>query len=250
MTSPFAAFYGFNTRPVVATGGTYLRNIINRPFFNVSTDNDYYYPPGAHDTLDSLMKAMGADYQDHRYLGFPHWFPQFDESERAHQLLFADLAKRSRNPFHHEIEYECDDSTYGRCDWLLISRLDTLKPRADWHSDINFQITKWKIQTPKNQLAERDTLLNAFRFPKKSAKVKAKYHDNIFELETSDVGSLSVLISPEMVDLAKPVIIKVNGIKMFDGVAKYNKDILWKEFLLGADRKALWVTRIDVGSIN
>jgi len=28
--SPFAAFYGFNTRPKIETGGTYIRNILNR----------------------------------------------------------------------------------------------------------------------------------------------------------------------------------------------------------------------------
>src|SRR6202034_2391125 len=97
--SPFAAFYGFNTRPKVETGGTYIRNILNRSFFNVSTDQDYYYPPDANDSLSAAMKEIGADYQDHRYKGFPHWFPKYDESETAYQLLFNDLKKRKRDPF-------------------------------------------------------------------------------------------------------------------------------------------------------
>ncbi|SHF26590.1 hypothetical protein [Pedobacter caeni] len=81
--SPFAGFYGFNTKPKVFTGGTFIKNILNRSFFNVSTDMDYYYHPDAHDSLTVMMKKIGADYHDHRYNGFPHSFPEYDESEPA-----------------------------------------------------------------------------------------------------------------------------------------------------------------------
>src|SRR3569623_265787 len=72
--SPFAANYGFNTMPRVEPGGTYIRNILNRSYFNVSIDVDYYFLLGANDSVDSVMIIIGADYQDHRYNGFPHWF--------------------------------------------------------------------------------------------------------------------------------------------------------------------------------
>lgn len=244
--SPFAAFYGFNTRPRVETGGTYIRNILNRSYFNVSTDNDYYYPPGANDSLSAAMKSIGADYQDHRYNGFPHWFPKFDESEPAHKLLFEDLAKRKRNPFHHSIHWECDNIKYGRCDWLQITALDTTTKKAAWQKEINFQIKKWVVLDNKENSFIRDTLVYAFKFPKRSGAIKADFKNNVFTVETSDVKSFSILLSPEMVDFSKPVTVIVNGKFYFKQKVNYNKEFTEAEFKDNLDRSAVWVNHIDI----
>jgi len=244
--SPFAAFYGFNTRPRVATGGTYLRNILNRSFFNVSTDSDYYYPPGANDSLTVVMKRIGADYQDHRYNGFPHWFPQFDQSEPAFKLLFDDLAKRKRNPFHSKIYWECDDVKYGRCDWIAINQLDTLAARADWQKNINFKITKWLVLDNKSKAHIRDTVLAAFKFLKRSGAIEANYNNNTFTVQTSNVKAFSILISLEMVDLNKPITVIVNGKLYSKTKIDYNKDFMISGFNETADRAAIWVNHIDV----
>jgi len=247
--SPFAGFYGFNTRPIVVTGGTYLRNIMNRSYFNVSTDNDYYYPPDANDSLHALMNKMGADYNDHRYNGFPHWFPQFNESEEAHRLLFDDLITRKRNLFQKEIYWECDDIKYNRCDWLTIESLDTMANRANWHVNLNFPILKWKLASGRT-VEERDTSLNAFTYFKKSGAVKASYHDNIFELITSCVESVSIYISPEMVNPKKAVRVIVNGIERYNSIVSYRKDVLWNEFVSTNDRKALYIDKIYIDKIK
>jgi len=244
--SPFAAFYGFNTRPVVATGGTYLRNILNRSFFNVSTDQDYYFPPGANDTLTMVMKKLKADYQDHRYNGFPHWFPQFDESEPAYKILFDDLAVRRRNPFKPNLYWECDDVKYGNCDWLTINALDTTARRAPWHTDINFGINKWLLLNKKSEAIERDTMLKAYQFNKKSGAVKATYANNVFTIETSAVKAFTLQISPQMVDLNKPVTVVVNGKKYLQKKLSYSKTYMLSNFENTLDRKAIWVNHIDV----
>lgn len=244
--SPFAAFYGFNTRPRVETGGTYPRNILNRSFFNVSTDQDYYYPPEANDSLSAAMKRIGADYQDHRYTGFPHWFPKFDESEPAYQLLFSDLVKRKRNPFHPTIYWECDDVKYGCCDWLQITALDTTARRATWQKDINFEIKKWIILGDKDAAITRDTLLQGFKYRKRSGAIKATYKNNVFTVQTSGIKSFSILLSPEMVDLSKPVSIIVNGKMYRKQKVGYNKEFLLTGFRNTADRSAIWVNHMDV----
>ncbi|RFZ92770.1 hypothetical protein D0C36_15340 [Mucilaginibacter conchicola] len=244
--SPYAAFYGFNTRPRVATGGTYPRNILNRSFFNVSTDQDYYFPPGANDSLSVTMKKIGADYQDHRYNGFPHWFPKFDESEPAFKMLFADLAKRRRNPFRASVTWECDDIKYGRCDWLQITELDTTAKRAAWQTDINFAIKKWIDLDKESKPIVHDTTLMAFKYNKKSGAVEAVYKNNVFTVETSDVKAFSIWLSPEMVDLSKPVSIIVNGKLHSKQELGYNKELILESFKTSADRSAIWVNRIDV----
>jgi predicted esterase len=247
--TPFAGFYGFNTRPIVATGGTYLRNALNRSYFNVSTDKDYYYPAGANDSLAVLMKRIGADYSDHRYNGFPHSFPAFNESEEAVRLLFADLIHRKRNSFAGQLYWECDDTSYGRCDWLRIVELDTATAAAAWHTDLNFPILKWNLQRAGG-LEERDTVLPAYRFYKKSGAVKAVYRDNVFELSCSRVGSLTVYISPQMVNMKKPIRIIVNEEEKYKGRVVYRKEILRQEFDLSMDRRMLYVDKIEITNIR
>lgn len=246
--SPFAGFYGFNTQPKVRTGGTFIKNISNRSYFNISTDQDYYYPPNANNSMDSLMKTLHADYQDKRYNGFPHWFPQFDESEPAYKLLFTDLKKRSRNPFHDSIYWECDDVKYGRCDWIEIKGLDTTGSQATWQKHINFNISKWLVEDKKK--AEKyifvDTVLNAFNFPHQSGAVQGNYKNNIFRLQTSQVKSLVIFISPEMVDMNKPVMVYINGKKKAEYKPKYNRNFMIRDFEKTADRKAVWVDQITV----
>jgi len=244
--SPFAAFYGFNTRPRVATGGTFIRNILNRSWFNVSTDLDYYYPPGAHDSLTKVMKSLGADYQDHRFNGFTHGFPQYNESEPAYKLLFADLDNRKRNPFKNTIYWECDDLKYGECDWMKITALDTTHTPATWQQNITFPIKKWIVLDKKNVPHEVDTLVTAFNYRHRSGAVKATYENNVFTVETSDVRSFRLLLSPEMVDMSKPVSVIVNGKLYSKQQVKYNKEFMVDNFKNTLDRSAIWVNHIDV----
>lgn len=245
--SPFAGFYGFNTQPKVRTGGTFIRNILNRSYFNVSTDQDYYYPPDANDTLNVIMKKIGADYQDNRYNGWPHWFPQFDESEPVYPILFKDLTARKRNPFQKSLYWECDDVKYGKADWIEISQLDTLKKPAEWHKNINFDILKLvNYDQKRDTVITTDTLLKAFNFPRKSAAVKGNFKNNEFHLQASAVKELKIFISPEMVDMTKPVNVYVNGVKKITKKVTYNKEFIVENFNQTFDRKAVWVDYIKV----
>lgn len=244
--SPFAGFYGFNTQPKVRTGGTFLKNILNRSYFNVSTDQDYYFPPGANDSLNVIMTDLIADYQDHRYIGWPHWFPQFDESEPLYPMIFKDIAGRKRNAFQSNIYWECDDIKYGRADWMQINALDTLNKSASWHQNINFNILKLLKYNDQDSLISIDTVLKAFKFQKKSGAVKGYFKDNQFYLETSAVQSFSVLISPEMVNMENTISIFVNGKKVLERKPVYNKQLIMSGFKDTYDRKAIWVDRFDV----
>lgn len=244
--SPFAGFYGFNTQPKVRTGGTFIKNILNRSYFNVSTDEDYYFPPDANDSLNVIMTNLKADYQDHRYIGWPHWFPQFDESEPLYPMIFRDIAGRKRNPFQPTIYWESDDVKYGKADWIQINQLDTLSKPAKWQQTINFNIYKLLSYNKKDSLIVTDTLVKAFNFPRKSGVVKGYYKNNEFHLETSAVKSISILISPEMVAMDKPVTVYVNGIKKATHKAIYNKDFIIANFKETYDRKAVWADQLKI----
>ena len=244
--TPFAGFYGFNTQPKVFTGGTFVENIKNRSFINFSTDQDYYYPPNANDDFTQLMNSIKADYKEYRYNGFPHWFPQFDESEPAYKILFADLLQRQRNPFPKEISWEFDDNRYGHVDWLSNVKLDTLAVPKTWHKEKNFKIIRELEYDEKDSLITKDVNRMAFDFPRKSGKILAKYANNVFHIETSCIKSFAINISPEMVDTHKKVRIYVNGKLRFDRHIGYDTAFMLKNFDINQDRIQVWINQIDI----
>ena len=242
----FAGFYGFNTYPKVFTGGTFIENILNRSFINFSTDQDYYYPPGANDRLTDMMENLSADYEEHRYNGFPHWFPAFDESKPAHELLYADLLKRERTPLPSEISWEFDDDQYGAMDWIGAMKLDTLAKRAAWHQPLNFKIDKWLDYDDRDSLVVKEVNKKAFDFPRKSGKVEAKYENNTFHIKTSCLASLSINISPEMVDMNQKVKVFVNGKLYYEDKVHYDRNYMLSSFKANLDREQLWVDKIEL----
>lgn len=247
----FAGFYGFNTYPKVFTGGTFVENIKNRSFINFSTDEDYYYPPNANDDFTKLMNEINADYKEYRYNGFPHWFPKFDESEPAYQILFSDLKNRKRNPFPKEISWEFDDDKYGNIDWISAIKLDTLSQKSDWHKELNFKINKWLEYEDQgnndiNRLIVKEVDIEAFNFPRKSGKVKAEFNNNIFRIQTSNVSSFSILISPEMIDFKNKVKVYINGKLYFSEKVKYNREFMLENFENYKDQEQIWVNQIKL----
>ncbi|WP_367913030.1 alpha/beta hydrolase-fold protein [Leadbetterella sp. DM7] len=242
--TPFSGFYGFNTYPKVFTGGTFVENIKSRSFINFSTDEDYYYPPGANDDLTRLMTELKADYREYRYPGFPHWFPQFDESEPAYRVLFSDLANRERNPFPENISWEFDDEKYGNIDWLSDIKLDTLQPVEKWHKQLNFRISKWLEYNRNDSLITVPVDKNAFDFPRRSGKIKAGYARNVFSIETSCIRSFRINISPEMVNPKKKVKVYVNGKLYYRQKIKYNPEFMLQNFEDTRDREQVWVNFI------
>ena len=241
----FAGFYGFNTYPKVFTGGTFVENSKNRSFINFSTDEDYYYPPNANDDFTKLMNGINADYKEYRYNGFPHWFPQFDESESAYQILFEDLVQRKRNPFPKEISWELDDDKYGNIDWISDIKLDTLNQKANWHKDLNFKIDKWLDYAEKDSLIVQEVDKNAFDFPRKSGKIKAEYGNNIFRIETSNIASFSILISPEMVHLKKKVKVYINGKLHFNKKVNFDQEWMLENFQKNQDREQIGYIKLN-----
>ena len=241
----FAGFYGFNTEPRVYTGGTFIENISNRSFTNFSTDQDYYYPTEANDSFTKLAASLDLDYKEYRINGFPHWFPKFDESEPYVEKFFLDIEKRERNPFPKKIVWEFDDDSYGNIDWLSDIKLDSLRPKQQWHKEHNFKISKW-LKYENDSLVSFDVDRKAFDFPRKSGKVIAEYDKNTFRIETSRVGSFKIYISPEMVTLKKKVKVYVNGKLYFNKKVKFDNHFMLDNFAKNNDSQQLWINFIEL----
>ncbi|MGS4347090.1 hypothetical protein ACKUSY_16175 [Myroides odoratus] len=244
--SPYAGFYGFNTKPKVMTGGTFIENSKSRSFISFSTDQDYYYPPQANTDFTALMNQIQADYKEYRYLGFPHWFPSFDESEPAYQILFDDVKQRKRNTFAPTLSWEFDDEAYGSIDWLQNMKLDTLQAKASWHQPLNFKIFNWLEYNDEDELIAVTIDEDAFDFPRASGKVKATYKDNVFRLSTSCIKAVSIYISPDMVNIQKPIQVYINDKLYYNKKVEYDTAFMLRNFEQNHDRNGVWINTIEL----
>jgi len=239
----FAGFYGLNTKPKVYGAGTYLKNAKNRHFYNIATDKDYYYPPAGIDSIEQVAKSLGITWDTDLYRDFPHWFPQFSESEIAVEKMFAHTTTRKRNPYQSDLYWECDRVENGRVDWIEISELDTLTEKADWQKIINFPIKGWVDVQDENKMI--DTTKMAFDFPYQSGAIQAHYENNQFVINTSRVGEIRIYCSPEMVNFEEEVEVIINGKSVFKAKIELNKAFMVEQFREEFDRKMVWGTVLE-----
>lgn len=247
--SLFAGFSGINNRPQVRTGGTFIKNAQNRSFYNVATDYDYYYPLSGHRSLQNLARTLTLDWQntevtgkrDHGYL----MSVSDSVTDRVYQNLFTAMQNKTRNPFRPDIYWECDDTQHGRCDWLEITTLDTTAAtQANWYQRINFKVNNWRnVENPELLL---DSTANAFVFPRRSGAVEARYQNNTFSLKSSGVKTITLYLSPEMVNLKKPIRVKLNGRRVYRKKVTMSKKIMLENFQKQYDHQAVWVNRLII----
>jgi uncharacterized protein YdeI (BOF family) len=87
---------------------------------------------------------------------------------------------------------------------------------------------------------------NAFDFKRKSGKIKAKYENNIFHIETSCIRNFSINISPEMVDLNRKIKVYVNGKLFFNQKITYDQECMLRNFDKNRDREQVWINYINI----
>lgn len=244
----YAGFYGLNTRPKVYLGGTFLANGVTRHFYNFATDQDYYYPPQAVQMIDSLAHSLGVRWHTELNKGFPHWFPAMKESRVPMAELFADMARRVRNPYPEDLYFETDDVRYGASDWVTISRLDTLHQKAKWQLDPNFSIERWLDNIDFTKFIHRPEM--AFDYPRRSGAIKAVRNGNTFHIVTSDVASFSIKLNREMVDYSKPITVYLNGKKIYQRKIKPDQPFTLARFKRALDRKVIWENELSFVSTD
>ncbi|WP_338868503.1 hypothetical protein WBJ53_17705 [Spirosoma sp. SC4-14] len=244
--SLFAGFSGLNNRPQVRTGGTFLKNAMNRSFYNVATDYDYYFPLEGHRSLTNLAKTLGVDWQNQEILGHRnHGYlitAKDSTTKEVYRHLFAHMLTKQRNPFQSNLYWECDDVQNGRCDWLEINELDTTRIKASWQSQPNVLVQGWR--NVNNASVLLDSTSQAFAFPRQSGAIQGRYSKNQFNLTTSRVGLLTIYLSPEMVDFNRPLKVFINDKQVYNGLVEYDRTFLVSHYRKEMDHQALWVNRL------
>ncbi|QXV63807.1 hypothetical protein INP83_11890 [Mucilaginibacter sp. 21P] len=224
--TPFAAFYGICYFPSVYTGNTTLRNLHNRPpFYSISATNDQLFPLSmVNNVLDQDVQAGGNWHR--RIIKGTHGLPY--ATPDSVYFLFDSLANNRREPAPKKLVWETDDVRNGKYYWVSIDELDTAASPAGWHTPIQPMITNKEGKTGRANFIKH-----------KSGAVRAMVSANVIDLQTSCVGELTVDIFPELVDLRKPVTIRINQQQRFYGLIMPDKAKMLEGFLKTGDRSQL-----------
>lgn len=322
MTRPdvFASFYpiiGMLSVGNLENGRhAYPANLKNRFVSAVNNSNDGLYPTRKMRKLMNMAQEAGANLFYKEIWGPGHEVPYLAEHL---QLIKTQMQKHPRDVFQTELYWEVTEPEFSKCDWLEITKIDTLLKAKDWHKTYNVQLTNERMMFGFNHdinyegkgtkitnivensaayscglqvndiiigmdgkaAANIDSLItwrdakkrgdefslivlrneaeivlngrfpepekyDAFRFSQPSGAVKARYYGNIFEIETSRVEELVLYFHPEMINLEIPVIVSINGNKVFEAKIDYDKEFIIQNYRNNFDRKAIWINELTL----
>jgi pimeloyl-ACP methyl ester carboxylesterase len=256
--NPWSACLSLNGQPLVLAnrdarieGNLYLGNLANCPLYVVNGDHDPLYPA---ETVTPLVDAMHKAGVMPVYHIQPnerhdvHWWPD----ERASYEMFVHTHPRSAHP--ERLSWETDRTDrFNRVRWLVIDKLGTPKSPPSPQASA-------KPLSPPAPARQADTLedVNVFTFrsstmnvfPRRrqvqSGRVDVERHGNAFDARTRGVSEFTLLVSPDVIDFAKPVQVTVNGAQVFSGLVKRDLPTLLKWAARDNDRTALYGAELHI----
>ncbi|MBL7149401.1 MAG: PDZ domain-containing protein [Candidatus Cloacimonetes bacterium] len=220
LTDPnmFAAFYPLNGFIAVGSRMTqnpvYIANLQNRHLRAINTDDDGLYPSADMRLLMELSLQAGADLFYKEYWGIGHDFAYAEEDV---PIMVEDMKNQARDIFGSDIYWESSNPEFNRCDWLEITKLDTLETPKEWQKEYNIKLENKRIQ---------------FGF----------YHDDTFEGKGVKVRDVIEASTADSMDLKKDdIVIKMDG-KDVENIEKLSE---LKTFKKRGDTVSLTVLRED-----
>jgi len=131
--TPFASFY-----PIIGSVGVHSGsrgeafapgNLSSRFIYAVNNDMDPLYPSEYMKAINKILFDNKVDIFYKEYYGFGHEFPYANQEI---PLIANYMDFHPRNPFPAKIYWETYDTSFGRCDWLEISGIDSLMAKKEW----------------------------------------------------------------------------------------------------------------------
>jgi dienelactone hydrolase len=238
VATPWAACMPLNGHPLVianpdtgADGQLYAGNLINCPMHAVNGGKDPLYPAASVEPLIAMFKKARIAVEWDVYPDAGHdvsWWPQ----ERAKYEAF--LAKHPRAAHPDSISWETERTDrYNRFRWLVIDRL------GKKGSDVPLEDVNTYSPIP---IVQR----TLFEHEKPSGRVDATRTGNDFDVKTRGVQQFTLLLSPDVVDLARPVRVTVNGKVVHEGLVKPDVTTLATWAARDLDRTMLYGAELRV----
>ncbi len=204
-----------------ADGEMHGNNLGNAPLYVVNGENDQLYPSASVEPHITWLKKMGVNVTWRPQAGAGHntaWWP----TERAPFEQFVRAHPRQPHPPALSWETERVDR-FNRNRWLVINELRTDASRQTPLMDLGF-----------------------FGHAKRSGRVDIRRNGNTFEALSRDVASFTLLLSPDAIDFAKPVLVTVNGTHVFGGNVGKDHQALMRWAARDNDRTALYGAELIV----
>jgi hypothetical protein len=234
----WSACLSLNGHPLVvanpsteADGQLYPANLRNCPLYAVNGGRDQLYPAASVAPTMEMFQRAGVDVTFQVYPDGEHnvnWWPQ----ERPRYEAFLGAHPRVAHPERISWETERTDR-YDRFRWLLIERLGK-RPSDVALEDVNTFIPRGGRET---QLFDRSA---------PSGRVDVVRNGNGFEARTRGVQSFTLLLSPDVVDFAKPVRVTANGRVVHDAIVKTDLLVLLTWASHDNDRTMLYGAALTV----
>jgi len=236
--TPWASFLAFIGHPAVlssprvgAEGQMYVTNLRNRPLFLVNGGRDRLYPTRSVEPFITLFREHDV----------PHVYrPQ---PEAGHDLgwlggeaarIDSFIAATPRDPLPDRVEWESEAPGRGRFAWIVIDELGAVDGEATLPE-------RNDVRLPGDPAP-----VLAFPHPLPSGRVVATREGNTFRLETTGVRRLRVLVSPDEIDLERPLRVEVNGRVRFDGVVTPSAEVLLRWAARDEDRTMLFAAELSI----
>ena len=237
--NPWAACLSLNGQPLVLSnrdaridGNLYLGNLANCPLYIVNGDHDPLYPAETVTPLVDAMRKAGVTPVYHiqpNERHDVHWWPE----ERASYEMFVHAHPRIAHP--ERLSWETDRTDrFNRARWLIIDKLGTRKSDRSLE-DVNvftYEATKMNVFPRRRQVP--------------SGRVDIERHGNTFDAKTRGISDFTLLVSPDVIDFAKPVQVIVNGAQLFSGLVKKDLPTLLKWAARDNDRTALYGAELHI----
>ncbi len=203
----------------------FVENLINTPVYVIHGQEDQVMPVRLSQDLVREMKRHGVPYQyrehqwTHTHAG-GHFFPH---QELPKLIAWFDQQRRAPLPTH--IAMVRDASHSMPMSWGRIDATD--------------QIAEFS----ENLVDKRDALI--------AAAIYAKLHAEVVEPNTIEVRALRVrkytlFFNDDLVDFSKPIVVKTNGVKSFEGVITPNIETLLQEARQRSSSHVLFPAKISL----
>jgi dienelactone hydrolase len=195
-------------------GELFSNNLVNRPFYIVSGGRDPLYPARDVATHVEAFTRLGVSLVFRPQADAGHdtsWWPY----ERN---LFEQFVKQKPRAAHPErVSWQTESTQrFNRADWLVINALGMGSIDTDFEP------------------------LDIFDHRRPSGRVDILRDGNTFDARTRGVKEFTVLLSPDAVDFARPVVVRVNGRDVFEGTVTRDLGVLLKWAARDNDRTRLY----------
>jgi poly(3-hydroxybutyrate) depolymerase len=232
LVTPWSACLSLNGHPAVlanpqvgADPQLYPTNMANCPMYMVNGGRDELYPAASVSPFVDMLKRAGAPVEFHVYPEAGHntsWWPE----ERPVYEKY--LAAHPRVAHPASITWETDRTDrYNRMRWLVINQLG--KRSSD--------VALMDVNSVESRGGSRQPV---FERARPSGRVDITRKGNAFDAKTRGVQQFTLLLSPDVVDLSKPVQVTVNGRTAFEGAVKKDVATLTKWAARDNDRTMLY----------